>query len=337
MGDIIPLSYLVRQRQLACAEALRAWFGDLNPPPFTQALTTRHWTRDDQRLAPADGDPNWNLNVVFDYNGFEDGDISRGAVTTISDDIETLPDDTILLDNRRGAAPLTVDLTRSVTFAQSRQESTDTKMKIDIGSKVGGTIGGEAEGGTISAEISATFGIETDKGEIERESSDRTQTIHLATGVPVGSALLATISSPNLVTSQPFTVHADIDGPFRLEWASGLTNGRFAQLCHGPRYTGPPPGYDQPDGQTCAVHFTGFDDWAEAVNGYNVDFPGKADDGPLEAEHIALVMAARAIEWSGTVRREAQQTAGYEFATVSGPAVDAYAAKLPAGNVISGA
>ncbi|MCY4581613.1 MAG: hypothetical protein OXE50_02255 [Chloroflexi bacterium] len=343
MTRTVPLSYLVRQQQLAAAEAIRAWFDDLTPPPPTIPLGTTHWTRDDELIAPPGEDQNWDWSVLFAYQGFDPDDSTRslGPVKVVSDDLTTLADETVLLDNREGVAPLAVDLTRSVTFSRSRQESTESKLKVDIGSKVGGTIGGEAEGGTISAEISSTFGIEQDKGEIDRDSKDVTHSVHLATSVPVGDALLATISTPNLVTDQPFTVHGAIDGPFNISFNSGLFAGMFSQLMDGPRYSGPGPHFGG-TGRRHSVHFTGFDDLFDALSGTNVDFPALHGGGPYGSDaigtpaQIAAIDAARRIDWSGKIRRESEQSAGYAFSKVKSGDADKLLDQLPPDRVVKG-
>ena len=329
MTDTIPLSYLVRQAQLAAANQILLWFQDCKQwiPPAIGKLDVHKWTRGAQEIAEPDtGGQGWDWSVTFEFSAFDPGShYSWGDPKIVSDQIVAHPDQTLLLDNSGWGQAEDVDLTRSVDLKHESTSSTESKISVDIGAKVGATIGGEAEGGSIEAEISTTLGIANTSRKGITDTSDESQSVSVKTKVPAHKALLATISSPQLIEDTPFTVDGLIDGPFSIAFNNGLTTGEFRQLMSGPRY--------QPIGDRELVRFQGFDDLYEAMRFVNVDFPGQTS--ALYPDHIAGIEAARRIQWAGNVRQVIETAATVRFQDVADPKQAIIDNSLPTDRVIT--
>lgn len=314
MTETIPLSYLVRQQQLAAANQILLWFQDIKNwlPPSIGKLDVHAWTRDDQTIAEPDtGGKGWDWSLKYSFQAFDPAShYSWGQPKTVSDQIVAHPDQTLLLDNTGWGQAEEVDLTRSVDLKHQSTTSTESKISVDIGSKVGATLGGEAEGGSIEAEISTTLGIANTNRKDITDSTDESQSVSIKTKVPAHKALLATISSPQLIQDTPFSVDGLIDGPFAMGFNDGLAVNYFAQYMSGPRYSHA--------GGRHLIQFEGFDDFYNALRGYNVDFPGVVD-APLDYGHIPAVEAARRIQWTGNVRQVIESAATVRFQDVADP------------------
>ena len=328
-SDVIPLSYLIRQRQLAAANAILAWFRDVNPnPPGIGTLDTHAWTRDRQSIAEPDtGGAGYDFEVLFGFSGFDPdaSDYDWGHTSVVADRVVDHPNQTLLLDNTHNSTPLNIDLTRSVVLHNSSSTSTTHRISVDIGAKLGATLGGEATGGKIEAEISTNLGIENTNTTINTSASDTTQTVTVKTTVPAHAATLAEIASPQLTQQTGFTVDGAIDGWIEVIINDELFANYWEQFCSGPRY--------HQDGARRVVHFDSFDDLYAAIRGFNVDFPGR-EDSPLFPEHIASIESARRLQWGGKVTNVTENSATVRFSDVTDPAAAIAEHSIPTDRVI---
>ena len=328
-ADVIPLSYLIRQRQLAAANAILAWFRDVNPnPPGIGTLDTHAWTRDRQSIAEPDtGGAGYDFEVLFGFSGFDPdaSDYDWGDTSVVADRVVDHPNQTLLLDNTHNSTPLDIDLTRSVVLHNSSSTSTTHRISVDIGAKLGATLGGEATGGKIEAEISTNLGIENTNTTINTSASDTTQSVTVKTTVAAHAATLAEIASPQVTQQTGFTVDGAIDGWIEIIINDELFANYWEQFCSGPRY--------HQDGARRVVHFNSFDDLYAAIRGFNVDFPGR-EDSPLFPEHIASIEAARRLQWAGKVTNVTENSATVRFSDVTDPAAAIAEHSIPTDRVI---
>ena len=317
MGDqVVPLSYLLRERQRAVADALGIWWEFFAGPPFMVPWKRDHWTRDDMRFYETS---DWGMNIVFEFAGF-DPDQSQmvyGDPVTLGTSITDHPNATLLFDNRSHKPELDIDLSQSVTLLHSRSSDTSTRIAWDVGVKAKGTIGGEAVGATLETEVSANFGITTNTSQAESQSTSKTVSQDVRTKVPGYTATLCKFSSPRNRQRTPFDVRGYPDGAFTLQWNPGLHAGNLEQLCHGPRYSEP--------GGKRALRFEGFSDFYDMLMAYNVDFPGQVDNLNPSARHAgnpdthAAMEAARLLVWSGTIETVADESVLVSFEDVTDP------------------
>ena len=332
-APVIPLSYLVRQRQLAAAQALKAWFDDPSVgegAPLVGALNLKSWTRKSQQVAGPHTDQGWNWIVTYHFGGFDPdaSDYHWGAIRTVSDPIVDHQSQTLLLDNTASADPLDVDLTRTVTLHHSDSATTEHRISVDIGSKVGAIIGGEATGGKLEAEVSSELGISDTSGRTISDGKDTTQSVSVKTTVPPAKAKLVRVIGPRLTRQSDFAVDGAIDGPFEIGYDDGLTTRRISQLEHGPRYSYEPNGkwYRK------TIRFEGFEDFYAMLHGYNVDFPMQTE--PLGPEHVAKIEAARRLVWSGTLTTVDEDSVEVRFVDVSDPQAAILANGIPTSRII---
>ena len=313
----VPLSYSVRQAQLGFAGPLRdcitanTYYDPAGPPG---PMVTTSWLPNDQLIGETANPSGANFAVRFDFTGF-DPEESRWeyrqaqALNTITVDH---PEATIDLDNRQGVGDETFERTATVTLHQSTTTETDVTIKVDLTTKAGVTIGGEASGGSIEGSIETTFGITEGKRDIESESRDRTVTETVKPTVPKGEELQVLFSSPRTTTSTPFSVVGAMESAtIDVGLDAGLSYGTLSQLMHGPRYSGPGP---QAQSGRHSIRFTGFDDLFDALSGTNVNFP--ALSGPLFPDCVDHLDSLRDISWHGTLKATADESVNVRYQRV---------------------
>ena len=311
---VIPLSYQIRQRQLALAGVIRdtlmqqCYYDPDGPPgPFN----TQSWVKDSQIIRENSNTHGANFAVAFQFTGF-DPDESHwqyGPERVDNTSIFEHTENTLLLDNKQGVSIEHVERDVTVSEHEATSTETDDTISIDIGSKLKGTIGGEAAGGTIEAEISANLGITHGVKDIKSRSKDRSTTVKVSYDVPIGAAVLAIFSSPRITRSTPFTVVGVIDGPFTVSFDDGLAVGYLNQLMKGPRYSF--------SGGRHSISFKSFSDLFEALDGVNVDFPKLS--GPLWPDDIDKIDAQRVINWKGTLHSVSDESATVRYEKVADP------------------
>ena len=309
----IPLSYEVRSAQVAFAGALRDCFADqiaydpLGPPGPMQ---TDLWTPGQQivREKP-DSAHGLNFAVQFDFTGFDPG-ASKWVYGNPAEENTTLvehPDATLTWDNEFGASVLHINRKQTVTKHQSTTTETDDIIKIDIGSKIGATIGGKESGGSIEAEITANIGITHGVKDVKSLSTDETVEVGVNTDIPVGDKVRATFSSPRVTTVTPFSIDGFVDSNrITMAWDHGISVGYLGQLMSGPRYF---------DNGRHNVWFEGYQDLYQALEGTNVNFPGLK--GPIFPDCPPKIDNLRKISWKGTLRTVEDQTVYVSFKKVN--------------------
>ena len=332
----VPLSYMIRQSQLACAQsAVAPWWeyfagGNYLPGRFddgsfgyTGHFDVAHWSRDAQRIQSYAG---YGLGVLFGFDGFDPA-LSKwhyGPEQVVSDQLEVLGAHTYLLDNSTGRKPVSFDESESVTLSQSRTSTLHAGISLDLGSKTKGSIAPAGTGVSLEQEFSVQLGIKVDTTTAKAESESRTDSVSLATEVPAGRKVLATISAPTVVSVQDF----DIDGVWlssvQLEANSRALGGNAAKLSDGVGFDPAFTRYDPNDPRGWSVRFETWADFEAMCNGVSVDFPSVM--APTATDDILRRLgdpAARRVVWSGQVQRRYQQSAAYKFADVTDEPSDA--------------
>lgn len=338
MTPTVPLSFLVRQTQREVADAIADWFDQLTGvwggPRGPR--NDSNWQRSHQEIG---WDGGYALRLLFDFTGFDpDRSHWEHGPERISDEsLVTLVAHSYLFDNRGGSEPLDIDLSEAVTYHQSRSTSTTSRIKLDIGSKTTGTIGGDDVGAKLEQEISASLGIETDTSTAEENSTDRTQTQSIRTKVRPGRALLASIETPRVDSARDFAVDGWIAGPLTVSFASRAfgAGGVIPEgLTHaGPNTTYAPYSDSDPDARI-ELRFESFDDFLSLLAGTNVDFGGIERD--ISHGRSDAIDDARRLRWSGVIRRQYEQSAAYRFTDATSDA-DSVAAGLAGDHVVRAA
>lgn len=322
MSVAIPLSYYVRKAQGDVAAEMQQWFAKEALIPTRHPMAGDMWIRTRQLFRD-----NFNMpffQVEFNFVGWTpDSNVAYGEETSNAGSLVGLPGHTYLFDNRTGSAPLTVDLTESVTYKQSRTAELDQRISLDIGSTQKGTLGSPAQGAQLELSVEEKLGIQTDTKTATAEGTDRTQTQHIGTSVPAGKATLGTLSTPEVHISQPMSIDGYMDMSVTISWRSEWD---FADQVPGAYpndgnwlphlLAGTDATYVQHTNGRTSVHFGTLQAFNEMLAGYNVDFPQAVnrDNGRQFADPIR---AASKVEWTGKVERTSQQSSAFKFEDVT--------------------
>ena len=330
----VPLSFLIKQsQQRFVTEGLAPWFTACTnypeapldgPQKAIGGWTGNHWTRDNMVFSTAGGE----ISVTWTYDGMD----PLASTWTYGDTKNVVPEhvddvggSAYLLDNSANETVLEFSQDETVTLHQERSTSTSTEISVDIGTKTTGSIGGDAEGAKIEEEVSANYGIKTDRETAESESKDTTKTRHLATTVEPKHATLATIETTNLMTETPFTINGIWLGSFVLRMQIGEigdgggvnTGGKCgAHITHDSHVA-------SRSGDYYSTTWASVDDWLDMVACKNVDFPVCPNDtwnSALALKGHAYIDKTynRAIVTEGIQKRTYQDGAEVKFADVTG-------------------
>ena len=329
-----PLSFLVKQsQQHFVTEGLAPWFTactNYPQPPLDgpqRALggwNGDDWTRDNMVFKAAGGE----ISITWTYDGMDPLD----STWTYGDTKNVVPEHlndvggaAYLLDNSQNDTVLEFSQDETVTLHQERSTSTSTEISVDIGVKTTGSIGGDAAGAKLEQEVSANYGIKTDRETAESESKDVSKTRHLATTVEPKHATLATIETTNLQTETPFTINGVWLGSFALRMQIGEigtgagvnTGGKCGKhITHDSHVA-------TRDGDYYTTTWASVDDWLDMAACQNVDFPVCPNDtwnSNLAVKGHAYIdqVEHRRIVTEGIQKRTYQDGAEVKFVDVTG-------------------
>lgn len=311
----VDLSYYVRQSQKEFAGALRDCFVsqiayDPEGPPGPMVTTS--WTPGHQQIREVENKAHGlNFSVTYQFTGFDpqESEWVYGNPSEENTALVTHADATLTWDNTQGASVLHVNRKQTVDKHQSTTTETDDIIKVDIGSELGFTVGGKESGGSIEGKITANLGITHGVKDVKSISTDESVEVGVNTDIPVGAKVEAVFTSPRVTTLTPFTIDGYIDGPLTIGFDDGIAVGTLSQLLSGPRY--------QPDTANGIhyVHFTGFSDLYQALEGTNTSFPNL--QGPLFPDCPPKVDHLRLVQWNGTLRSVEDETVSVEFRKVA--------------------
>ena len=323
----VPLSYMLRGSQETAAIAIaECWANMVQWPPGEVSRGSWLKTNQEFTFTGANGTA-YHLTVKFTFAGFDPAQSTwnYGPTRVLNNELDPLPGETFLFNNRGRAVPLTVSLTEKVTYEQSRSTETshETSIDIQIGSKTTGTIGGEATGAKLEQEFSASLGLGTKDAETkaEGESKSKESEQQVGTEVEPDSATLAKILSPNITSLTPFTIDGVWDGGMSISFNSAALNVSYGaiDLTHSKRAKESPwkgGSYGIPT-TLWTITWTSWDDFVETVTGVNTDFPRiNVPICPPLTEKLNDP-ATRRLQWSGTQHRSYQSSAEYTYTDVA--------------------
>ena len=349
----VPMSFLIRESQFEVAEKLRQWFhnfvnvpASFPPGPMTRGIASYNppsnpnnhpWTPENMVFQCGDG--RW-FRVTFVHHGWDAGESGwvYSKPTVISADEQVLPDHTYLFNNINGSKPLKIKLTESVTYEHRRETTTSRTIHFDFGTKLGAKIGGAEAGGSIEAEVTANLGFSDTDSSVKGESTSQTREQDIETEVPPGEAILATISSPTVVTKRDFDINAVWLASMKIAWWEGYDKwGYVKQLAdsQGHTQTGIPiPGSDD---RLTEVTFPDMDSFVEAITGVNVYWPSVTTlPAPyLDFGGISDAIDGRKVVANGTETATIQHASDYVFQKVTG-SVDKYLDEVREDHYITG-
>lgn len=338
------LSFLLRESQRALLGALiqplltdvmQHNYGFL---PSTPGFVADNWLPDHQAWLwgdPSEASGIRYVRVVFDGSqlGWQEGStVAYGPAHLVSDTTQVKPDFTYLIDNQRGVADLTGELSESVTYLHERTTTTNTQWSIDIGSTQKLTLGGKESGIAFEGSVTEAFGWKLNTTDQERDSTNVTRTQKLSYSVPKGKAQLAKLASPTVVTERPLTLQAWWTMPFTIE-VSGFWLQASWNVVSGPRTSVSGSGYG-----AATTHWTGWDDFTAWIDATNTEFPNHTDPwNPRTRFDPAASDLPKSsytlLQMTGTVHSSEQAATEWTFTDVTGK--DPHTLNVPDGHTIT--
>ena len=285
-GTPIPLSYMIRESQQRMADCLLKWFSELCDGEGNTGMLHDGWLKDNQVFHQSGGSqqhPNWLFGLKFDHKGFDPAlsSFDFGPTRILSDQEAPVPGASYMFDDFKRQEELEFDLTSSVTYSQSQETSMSHEIEVDVGvdAKQSVTIGGDATGGKVEAEVSEHFGISDSKAEAKAKSNstDKTESQDVKGIVAAGHITLATVESPEITSLTPVTMNAVWDASFELSFDASATGGRefpwLQRMIASKRATRNHPYQNSDDFGRWTIAFTDWDDFIEMVDWREHRFP----------------------------------------------------------------
>ena len=329
-GTPIPLSYMIRESQDRMAQCLLKWWSELCEGEGDNGMLRDRWLKTDQIFHQSGGSqshPNWLFAVKFVHKGFDPAlsSFDFGPTRILSDQEAPVPGASYMFDDCGRQEELEFDLASSVTYGQSQETSMSHEIEVDVGvdAKQAVTIGGDATGGKVEAEVSEHFGISDSKAEAKAKSNstDKTESQDVKGIVAAGHITLATVESPEITSLTPVTMNAVWEASLELSFDASATGGREFHwpqtMIASKRATRDHPYRNTDDWGRWTIAFTDWDDFLEMATGVNTDFPkiNQPLGGP-GARHALSDPDNRRLQWTGTQHREYQKVADYQFRDV---------------------
>ena len=275
---VVPLSYLIKQRQVAwAADSAYVWQDLIDSCSVAHPIDARDWTTSDMHLTV--GAPNGTpVKLTFTKVGWDPDhtDITYGPVTRLKSVDKTFAGAGFLILLSGSEEPLSVDQTQTVTEDASRSTTFENETHFDIGSET--TVGGSGFGISAEQKFSAAFGEKFDTTKQQSESTDHSVEKHIEYEAEPQRDTLLLLTTDSSTYRGALTVTGTPEWTVKAEW----DNGGIWQFCQGPGWG---PFHDPHNAglrchnHKCAASWT-LTEMQEMLSGVNTDWSGMADYKP---------------------------------------------------------
>ena len=306
--EITPLSYYIQQRQVAWAKDFGHLWQDIMMDTLGISADTSQWTTDNMHICVPGCSEFYAGAVLLTFTDVvwdpENTTLVYGPVKKLDSVDKNYHGSGFLADLQDENEPLQINQTQTVTSEHTRETSFSTETRFDIASSQKVTIGGDNTGAKVEGEFSEAFGVTWDESEANTESTSVSVSKSIDYEFEPGDAWLLLLKTEATsyegdmtVTGVPtWTVEVKWNTPLdyeRSKWAPAVW-GSHVTKCDGDPYAGL---------ITCDFKVT-IDEWQEAIEGVNTNFPGLHNYKPYDADTAGHVKnlwdpAKRQIVWNG--------------------------------------